>query len=112
MTNSRRKGKVGELELAKVLTDLGWPARRSQQFCGANGDADVICDALPWLSCEVKRREQISQLHSWVAKARIDAPPETLGTVFHRKNNCDWLVTMHIDDWAALVRNVDTEGFG
>ena len=40
--NSRTKGKAGELELSKVLKTYGYDTRRGQQYCGANGDADVV----------------------------------------------------------------------
>lgn len=39
---SRNKGKAGERELAGVLRDYGYDCRRGQQFCGSNGDADVV----------------------------------------------------------------------
>ena len=40
--NSNSKGKKGELELSKILREHGYDTRRGQQYCGANGDADVI----------------------------------------------------------------------
>lgn len=40
--NSRNKGATGERELAKVLRGYGYNCRRGQQYCGANGDADVV----------------------------------------------------------------------
>ena len=57
MTNSKQKGKRGELELVKRLKDIlpGKPWRRSQQFCGANGDADVV--GVKDLHIECKRVE-------------------------------------------------------
>ena len=39
--NSRAKGADGEREIASILRDYGYDARRGQQYCGANGDADV-----------------------------------------------------------------------
>ena len=54
---SRNKGKVGERELAKKLRELGFDARRGQQFCGANGDADVV--GLPNIHIECKRVEAL-----------------------------------------------------
>lgn len=43
MINSKRKGAVGEVELAKKLKEYGFNCRRSQQFCGKGGEsADVI----------------------------------------------------------------------
>ena len=40
--NSRQKGAKGERELSKVLHGYGYNCRRGQQYCGANGDADVV----------------------------------------------------------------------
>lgn len=51
--NSREKGKRGERELAGELRRHGYDARRGQQYCGANGDADVV--GLPGLHIECKR---------------------------------------------------------
>ena len=56
--NSRQKGKKGELELAKVLRGYGYPARRGQQYSGANGDADVV--GLPHVHIECKRVEALN----------------------------------------------------
>ena len=44
MINSKRKGKTGELELAKIFTDTyGFESRRTQQFCGKGGEsADIV----------------------------------------------------------------------
>ena len=39
---SRDKGKRGEREVALILREHGFEARRGQQYCGANGDADVV----------------------------------------------------------------------
>lgn len=41
MTNSRRKGKVGELEVVRLCKAEGYDGvRRSAQFCGNNADKD------------------------------------------------------------------------
>lgn len=56
--NSRDKGKRGELELAKVLRGYGYDTRRGQQYCGANGDADVV--GLPGIHIECKRVERLN----------------------------------------------------
>ena len=42
MTNSRAKGARGELELSNLLKQYGYSTRRGQQYCGSNGDADVV----------------------------------------------------------------------
>ena len=48
--NSRQKGARGERELAGILRDYGFDSRRGQQYCGLNGDADVI--GLPGIHIE------------------------------------------------------------
>ena len=53
---SRDKGKRGEREVALILREHGFEARRGQQYCGANGDADVV--GVPGLHIEVKRTEK------------------------------------------------------
>ena len=67
--NSRNKGKTGELELSKVLRSYGYDTRRGQQYCGANGDADVV--GLPHIHIECKRVERLSlydamELDDWI----------------------------------------------
>ena len=55
--NSRAKGSRFELILRNEFRRLfGWTkARRSQQFCGATGDAaDITIPEAPWLSVECK----------------------------------------------------------
>ena len=52
MINSRAKGARAELALAKVFREHGYEARRGQQYCGANGDADVV--GLPYTHVECK----------------------------------------------------------
>jgi hypothetical protein len=55
--NSRAKGKRAELEAALLLTQMGLKSRRSAQYCGSNGDADLVLDAN--LHVEVKFQEQM-----------------------------------------------------
>lgn len=97
--NSRSKGKRGELELAKKLREYGFECRRGQQYCGANGDADVT--GLPRIHIEAKRTERLN-LYDAIDQARRDARPNELPAVFHRRNNSDWLVIMRLEDWMRL----------
>jgi Holliday junction resolvase len=55
VTNSRQKGKRGELEAAKYLRSLGFTsARRGVQYSGGPDSPDVVCDELPGVHIEVK----------------------------------------------------------
>ena len=99
--NSRNKGAVGERELASKLTEYGFPCRRGQQFCAANGDADVV--GLPGIHIECKRVEHLN-LQEAYDQSRRDAREGEIPVVMHRKNNCRWLVTMSLKDWIELYK--------
>lgn len=98
---SREKGKRGERELAKALREEGYECRRSAQYCGANGDADVV--GLPGVHIEVKRVERL-QLYDALAQAQADAPDGEMPVVMHRRNNCEWVVIQPLSDWIQLYR--------
>ena len=102
MVNSRRKGADGERELAALLREHGYEARRGQQYSGANGDADVV--GLPGIHIECKRVERLN-LYDAIAQAKADKLDGELPTVFHRKNDCKWLVTMEFDDWLSMYND-------
>lgn len=99
--NSRTKGAVGERELAKKLREYGYDCRRGQQYCGANGDADVI--GLEGIHIECKRVERLN-IDEAILQAIRDRREGEYPAVFHRKNNHEWLVTMRLDNWIELYR--------
>ena len=101
MTNSRQKGARFERTLAAALRDYGYECRRGQQYCGANGDADVI--GLPGIHIEAKHQERMS-LYDWMEQAKRDARQDELPAVFHKKNNAEILVSMELADWIKLYR--------
>lgn len=96
---SRDKGARGERELAKLLSGYGYTCRRGQQYCGADGSADVI--GLPGIHIECKRVQAL-RLYDAVDQSKRDARAGEHPTVMHRKDNCEWLVTMPIADWLDL----------
>lgn len=98
---SRDKGKRGEREVALVLREHGFEARRGQQYCGANGDADVV--GVPGLHIEVKRTEKF-RMYEALDQARNDAREDELPVVFTRKNNCDWVACLRLDDFMELFK--------
>lgn len=102
--NSRQKGAAGERELAKALRSHGFETRRGQQYCGSNGDADVV--GLPGVHIECKRGERLN-LEDAMAQSRADARPGEIPVVMHRKNNCKWLVTLSLDDFMTLYKETD-----
>lgn len=99
--NSRQKGARGERELALALREYGYNTRRGQQFSGANGDADVV--GLERIHIECKRVERL-MLQDAFDQSKRDARPGEIPVVMHRKNNCDWLVTLSLADFIAMYR--------
>lgn len=102
--NSREKGKRGERELASVLRGYGYGTRRGQQYCGANGDADVV--GLPGIHIECKRVERLD-LDKAMSQAKVDVYTGGTGeipAVFHRKNNGEWRVTLTLDDFMTIYK--------
>lgn len=114
---SKDKGARGERELAGILREYGYETRRGQQYCGANGDADVV--GLPGIHIECKRVENLN-IYEAMEQAINDSSANDLPygygkydrpTVFHRKNKCEWLVTMRFDDFSDLYTSSGVGGF-
>lgn len=107
MVNSREKGKRGERELDSVLHSYGYMnIRRGQQYCGANGDADVV--GLPRIHIECKRVEKLN-LDDAILQAKADARCDEIPVVMHRKNNGEWRVTLTLDDFMTIYREWGSE---
>lgn len=99
--NSKAKGSRGELELSAILNSHGYKTQRSVQYNGFQGEADVV--GLPYIHIEVKRVERLN-IYDAIRQAIRDAKEGRFPTVFHRRNNCEWLVTQRLDDWIEIYR--------
>ena len=106
MINSKQKGARGERELSSKLKEYGYNTRRGQQYCGANGDADVI--GLVGIHIECKRVERLN-IYDAISQAKSDAKEGELPTVFHRKDRSEWLVTMTFDNWMKLYKEYEVQ---
>lgn len=101
LTNSRRKGAVGEREIAKYLRDHGFTeARRGQQFKGGADSPDVV--GLTGFHIEVKRVERLD-LNAAMEQSIRDSAPDETPIVVHRRNNDYWKVTMRLDDFMEVI---------
>jgi hypothetical protein len=106
--NSRTKGKAGELELARLLREAGYEAKRGQQFRGGGDSPDVI--GLPGFHVECKRVERLN-IHEAMDQARRDRDVSATPIVVHRTNadrrrdTCrgEWLVTISLADFLKLL---------
>ena len=104
--NSRAKGCRGERELANLLREYGYDARRGVQYCGANGDADVT--GLPGIHIEVKRTERLN-IEKAMAQSSRDARDGEMPVVMHRKDRHPWLVTMAMGDFMEMYSKVNKD---
>ena len=117
--NSRRKGAVGEREIASILQEYGYSTRRGQQFSGANGDADV--EGLPGIHMEVKRVEHLNIDKALQQAVRdcyadeIKQGKKLIPAGFHRANDDrkkdstkgTWKVTLTLKDFMEIYQAWD-----
>lgn len=113
--NSRAKGKRGELEAAKALSEvLRVGVERTVQYSGAAGHADLKIEALPMLHVEVKRRRKpitpdpvqdfMDQAQGDLERAQKEAGGDRVAIVMHRSDgDKDWLITLRNQDLYAFV---------
>ena len=108
--NSRRKGKAGELEAAKAVCNaLGIKEmRRSQQFCGKAGDADIV--GLDGVHMEVKRYKRISSI-DFLRQAESDCLKGDVPIVLMRENgDKQWVVQVRLDYLSDLILALNSIG--
>lgn len=108
MVNSRDKGARAERDVAALLRAHGFDkARRGQQYCGANGDADV--EGVPGVHIEVKHVEKLNIENAMLQSVR-DARDSEIPVVIHRKNHEGWKVTMSLDDFVLMYKRGGANG--
>ena len=106
---SKQKGKRMEREAAKALNYwLGVEARRSVQYCGGAGDADLTT-TLDGVHFEVKSRAAHSCLRFYEQAADDSAEASTIPVVLLRENgDTDFYVLVALSDLRALSSRVAT----
>ena len=98
--NSRRKGKEGELELARILRTYGFNTRRGQQFKGGGDSPDVM--GLPGVHIECKRVQNL-HIENAMVQSRTDAEEtDDVPVVMHRRDREKWKVTMDLDEFMKM----------
>lgn len=105
---SRRKGLVGEREVADLFEDRYWEVR------GLEGSGDWLaflptrerqtspCVPLS-LHVEVKRQERI-RLPEWIVQAKAEAPTAVPPVVVFRQNRAEWIAALPLTDLLGLIR--------
>lgn len=104
--NSKRKGKVGELEVAALCREHGFTeARRGVQYQGGGDSPD--CVGLPDVHIEVKRTEKGNPF-DWIEQAAGEARVGSMPAVFHRRNGKRrWLTILYADDFLNLLHQAE-----
>ena len=103
MTNSRQKGKRGELEVAHILQEHGFSARRTAQYCGNTGDAADVT-GLPGYHLEVKRCET-TKIWDWIQQAERDHKEGEIPLVVFRKSREAWQVCFSLENFLNLLKS-------
>lgn len=104
--NSRDKGARFERQIANVLKERGYEARRGQQYCGTNGDADVI--GLPGVHIECKAVERLNVSAAY-AQSQRDARDGEVPVVVHKKSREPIMITLLLDDFLDIYEEARKE---
>lgn len=98
--SSQRKGRAGELELARLLQEQGYPVEPGDAV-SFGATPDLV--GLPGIHIECKRVEKLNVPQAMEQAVR-DAEKFHDGApaLFHRRNRQPWLVTMRLEDWVEL----------
>lgn len=101
--NSRAKGAYGEREAAQALMDLGFAARRTVQYNGRSGDAD-LATSIEGVHFEVKFTERLSP-YSFRDQATRDARG-AIPVVLMRSNRKPWLVCVELSQLLPMCHAI------
>lgn len=101
---SKSKGKRGEREIAGLLREYGYNARRGQQFKGTPDSPDVICKALPF-NIEVKYTEK-PNFKSYMKQSIDDSKKGQIPIVVHKYIRGEWNVMIRFDDFMPLMNKI------
>lgn len=103
--SSKRKGKIGELEVVNLLKAAGYNAHRSVQYCGRTGAAaDVV--GLPGIHIEVKRVEKLNlkKAYEQAVNDSKENSNNVIPAIFHRQSREPWMVTLSLQDFLDLMK--------
>lgn len=107
--SSKRKGKIGELEVTNLLKAAGFEAaHRSAQCKGNTGDAADV-EGLPGIHIEVKRVERLNlkKAYEQAVNDSKENGNNDIPAVFHRGSYQPWMVTLSLEDFLKLYKKGD-----
>ena len=101
---SQRKGRAGELELARLLRGYGYDVQPGQAV-SYGATPDLV--GLSGVHIECKRNERLNVPEAMAQAVRdTDRFRDGAPAVFHRRNRSGWLVTMRLPDWMKMYQKV------
>lgn len=100
--NTQKKGRNGEIELSRILTESGIPAKPGNAL-NFGTMPDIV--GISGIHAEVKRVEKLN-VHEAMSQAIRDSEKfgDGMPALFHRRNRTPWLVTMRLEDWLKLYK--------
>lgn len=105
--NSRKKGKVGELEAVALLREFGFDAQRTSPLQAAGGTTDADVKGIDGVHLEVKRCERV-EIDKWCAQAELATSPGDVPAVAWRRSRQRWRVALPLTDFLRLVRRAES----
>ena len=98
---AKRRGKVGENEVARIFRSFGWiRCRRNLEHPQYGRD---LLDGPPGTRISVKRTERL-KLREAFAECSQHAAPGEIPIVVHRANDQPWLCTLELDELLPLLQ--------
>lgn len=103
--NSKQKGKRIELDFVHFLGKNGIYSFRSKQYCGSNGDADVVSPDLENFHFEVKGGGQVpKKIHEFMDQASEDCKKSRkIPVVAMRRDHKEFLMVIRAEDWLKMI---------
>ena len=104
--NVKQKGSAFEREVAAILREHGYDARRGLQYQSGQIEADVV--GMPGFHLECKRVEKLN-LHAAMEQSRRDAKPGEIPVVIHRRSREPAYITLELEKFLGVIGN-DNKG--
>ena len=102
MINSKQKGNRYEREIANILKEYGYDARRTAQYCGKTEESsDVV--GLPGFHIECKHYKVKAFDYKWLQQAENDCK-NNIPIVVHKTDRHENLVTMTLENFLKIIK--------
>jgi hypothetical protein len=98
----RAKGARGELEVARILREHGWPDAKRTSDGRAQIERGDIGDGPDGVHLEVRRRER-AELWAWLADAERDARAGDAPAVVFRRSRSRWYAAVELEFLLELL---------